>query len=567
MAALPGVRKMHQRVGLVLGALVFALMLLADGSQQVMAQASWRVAAVGLLMGIWWATEALPVPVTAFLPIAVFPLLGISSVRDAAAPYANPVIYLFLGAFVLALAVQKCNLHRRLALMLLARTGTGGRNLVGGFMLCAALLSMWMTNTSTTIMLLPVVLSVVAMVLEKSPDLDARARSDFQRAMTLGLAFAATIGGLSTLVGTPPNAFLAGFLEQRYQIEIGFVQWMQVGLPVSAIMLPIAWLALTRWVYKVNIAPQQAVAGHLRQLRDAMPAFSVWEKRVAIIFALVILGWVVRRPLTGLLDVQGISDAGIVMAAAILLFIVPGGGETGREPLMSWEDLRDLPWGVLVLFGGGLSLAAAISGSGLAQWLGESLAPLSALHLAVLLLAVTGLVIFLTELTGNLSTAAAILPVMASLSDQLGLAPLVLCVPVTLAASCAFMLPVATPPNAVVFASGMLSVPDMVRAGLVLNLVGMLLLAVVALWWAPHILGVSASKRREICVICSLCGCCWRLRWSLRRRLCHNCLANRPGAFCLLATALPTSITVCITIWAASCAARVSTARACACAP
>jgi sodium-dependent dicarboxylate transporter 2/3/5 len=474
----------YQVVGRILGPALFALMLALDQWQQVMDPAAWHVAAVGIWMAIWWATEAIPVAVTAFLPLVVFEPLGVATIGSAASHYANPIIYLFLGGFMLALALERWNLHRRIALAILERTGTDGRRLIGGFMLVCALLSMWMTNTSTTMMLLPIVLSVIAVIRDNVPDLTERSRSDFQVAMLLGLAYSASIGGLATLVGTPPNALLIGYLADNYGIEISFARWMLVGVPVSMVMLPIAWIVLTRYLFPVNIPASPAVHAHLHMLRAQMGPMTTPERRVAAIFVSVILCWMFRGPVTQWLGVTGVSDAGIVMTAAVLLFMMPS-GNVAQPQLMTWHDASRLPWGVLILFGGGLSLAAAVSDSGLALWLGESLAPLNAWGLTALVLAAVTLVIFLTELTSNLATTATLLPVMGAIAIQAGVPPLILTVPITIAASCAFMLPVATPPNAIVFATGAVSIPQMVRAGFVLNLIGIIIVTLTALFVAP----------------------------------------------------------------------------------
>jgi sodium-dependent dicarboxylate transporter 2/3/5 len=462
-------------------------MLATDQWQDAMDPQAWRAAAVGLWMAIWWATEAIPVPVTAFLPIVVFEPLGISSIRDAAAPYANPIIYLFLGGFLMALALERWNLHRRIALAILDRTGTDGRRLIGGFMFVCAGLSMWMTNTSTTMMLLPIVLSVIAVIHDNVPDLSEKNRNNFRIAMLLGLAYSASIGGLATLVGTPPNALLIGYLADNYGLEISFARWMTVGIPVTFVMLPIAWVVLTRLMYPVNVPASDAVKDHLHELREQLGPMTTPEKRVAVIFVLVILSWMLRRPLTEFIGIKGVTDPGIVMTAAVLLFVMPSGSKTQAQ-LMSWHDARRLPWGVLILFGGGLSLAAAVSNTGLALWLGESLAPLNAWGLAVLVVASVALVIFLTELTSNLATTATLLPVMGAIAVQAGLPPLMLTVPITIAASCAFMLPVATPPNAIVFATGEITIPQMVRAGFALNLIGVVIVTIIALYVAPNAL-------------------------------------------------------------------------------
>jgi sodium-dependent dicarboxylate transporter 2/3/5 len=278
----------HQLIGRILGPAIFVLMLILDQWQTVMPTEAWRAAAIGLWMAVWWATEAIPVPVTAFLPIIVFAPLGIASLRDAAAPYANPIIYLYLGGFLLALSLERWNLHRRIALAILDRTGSDGRRLIGGFMLVCAMLSMWMTNTSTTMMLLPIVLSVVVVITDNMPELSARAKHDFQIAMLLGLAYSASIGGLATLIGTPPNALLIGFMAENYDIEISFARWMLVGVPVSLTMLPIAWFVLTRFLYPVNIPANEAVSDHLHTMREELGRMSKAERRIAVIFGTVI---------------------------------------------------------------------------------------------------------------------------------------------------------------------------------------------------------------------------------------------------------------------------------------
>ena len=345
-----------------------------------------------------------------------------------------------------------------------------------------------MTNTSTTMMLLPIALSVVAVIVDNLPDLSERDRKNFQAAMLLGLAYSATIGGLATLVGTPPNALLAAFLSENYGYEISFARWMVVGIPVSLIMLPIAWFALTHILFPLNIPASEDTRAHLRSLRKELGPMSKAEKRVALLFGLVILAWTLRRPLASLWGLEGLSDPGIVMTAAVILFLLPS-GDSRQPQLMTWHEANRVPWGVLLLFGGGLSLAAAVAGSGLALWLGQSLVPLGAFGIPVLVLASVAMVIFLTELTSNLATTATLLPVMGAIAVEAGIDPLILCVPITLAASCAFMLPVATPPNAIVFASGFLKIPQMARAGAWLNVIGIILLAIISLWWVPAVLG------------------------------------------------------------------------------
>ena len=477
----------HQRIGIFLGPLFFIFFMLLDGNQILMSQAAWRTAGVALWMAAWWATEAVPVPVTAFLPLITFNPLDIATFKEAAAPYSHPTIYLFLGAFILAIAIERWDLHKRIALAILTRVGTNGKRLVGGFMAVAALLSMWMTNTSTTMMLVPIAVSVATVIIANHSDLSLKQQENFQVALLLGLAFAATIGGLATLVGTPPNALLAAYLSNTHNIEIGFAEWMLVGVPVSMIMLPIAWFVLTNWAFSVEIEETDAAKQYLEKLRAELGDISVAEARVGITFLLVVTLWILRRPLNEMFHISSLNDSGIVMAAALILFLLPSGNAQQRT-LLVWDDLQRLPWGVLILFGGGLSLAAGVSSSGLAEWLGSNLSPLIAFGVIALIISSTALVIFLTELTSNLATTATFLPVVGAIALQADVPLLTICVPITLAASCAFMLPVATPPNAIVFASGKISIPQMVKAGVYLNCLGMLLLAVVGVWWAPLIL-------------------------------------------------------------------------------
>ena len=351
-------------------------------------------------------------------------------------------------------------------------------------MAVAALLSMWMTNTSTTMMLMPIALSVATLIAQENRHLSEQQIKAFQKAMLLGLAYAATIGGLATLIGTPPNALLAAFLIDNYDIQITFANWMLVGVPVMLVMLPLAWYALTHVTFKVDIPANPEVNEHIKRMVADLGPMTKAEARVGLVFLLVVTFWILRQPISAWLGINFLTDTGIVMTAALLLFLLPSGSQKQTQ-LLVWENVQGLPWGVLILFGGGLSLAAAVSDSGLAAWLGSSLMPLGAFGVLALVVAATGMVIFLTELTSNVATAATFLPVVAAVALELGVSPLLLCVPVTLAASCAFMLPVATPPNAIVFASGKLTIPDMVQAGLLLNLIGMVLLTLVAIWLAP----------------------------------------------------------------------------------
>ena len=475
-----------KQAGLWMGPIVALSMFITAAWQDSMPHNAWIVAGVGLWMAIWWSTEAIPVAATAFIPLVSFPLLQVVPIKAVAQSYAHPTIFLFLGAFLLALSVEKWALHRRIALSVLVRTGTDGRKLILGFMMAGALLSMWMTNTSTAMMLLPIATSVAAMVIEKSRDVSDDDKKAFQVALLLALAYATTIGGMSTIIGTPPNVLLAGFIEETYGIQIAFFDWMLIGLPLALVLLPLGWVVLTRVAFRVEVPASLETAGVIDSMRKEMGAMTSPERRVGLLFLAVVALWMARKWLNEVPGLEGLSDAGIVMTAALLLFVIPSGdGSPAR--LMQWDDVARLPWGVLILFGGGLALAAQVSSSGLAVWLGESLLPVAGLGTLVLVAAAAGLVVFLTELTSNLATAATFLPVVAAIAAQSGIEPLVLCVPVTLAASCAFMLPVATPPNAIVFSSGALTIPQMIRAGILMNLIAMMTLTLLAVILVPTV--------------------------------------------------------------------------------
>ena len=479
-------RSRHQVIGLFLGPLIAGLMIFA-GPPENLSQPGWMTASVGILMAVWWATEAVPIAVTALLPIVVFPLLGIATIQDTTAPYANKVIYLFLGGFIVAFAMQRWNLHRRMALTVLQHVGGNGRSLVGGFMLASAIISMWVMNTSTTMMLLPIAVSIIAVIHKTVDGLDDKAKDNFQYSLLLGIAYGATIGGMATLVGTAPNAMFAAFMQETYGTEIDFSRWMLVGLPLSAMMLPLAWLILTRFAFKVDFKTSDEGKAALRQLKEELGAITVPEKRVATVFVLMAATWVLRPLLVTLPGLSALDDSGIAMAGGIALFLIPS-GEKSDPLLLRWTYAERLPWSVLILFGGGLTLASAVTRTGLAEWLGGSLQTIGALPLFALVIVAATMIIFLTELTSNIATTATFLPVVGAIAIESGYDPIVLAVPVTLAASCAFMLPVATPPNAIVFGSGMLTIPKMVRAGMMLNIVGIFLVSIDDLYLAPMFL-------------------------------------------------------------------------------
>ncbi len=447
-----------------------ALLLLVAPPAGLSAQ-GWTVACLTLLMAIWWMTEALPLAATALLPPLVLPLLGVERLESVAEPYADPLIFLFLGGFLLARALQRWSLDQRLAARALSGSGASPRRLIGLVMLVAAFLSLWISNTATAMVMLPLGQALAARLALRAPAEGAAAISG---ALLLGIAYAATLGGMGSLIGTPPNALFAGYMAETQGQAIGFAAWMAVGLPCVVLLLPLIWLILTRLVFRVpRRLDEPAAAG-----TESGGGWTAPQRRVAAVLGLAALLWLTRPLLSGWLP--ALSDAGIAVAAALALFILPGGGGQ-RRALLTWEEAQGIRWDVLILFGGGLSLAKAIGGSDLAAWLGQGMSGLSELPLPLLLLAAGVVIVALGELASNTAVAAVLLPVAGATALALGQPPLLLALPVALFASLGFMLPVATPPNAIVFGTGAVPARAMLRAGLLLNLAGVLVVTGVVL--------------------------------------------------------------------------------------
>tara|TARA_B100001173_G_scaffold294968_1_gene289348 strand:+ start:947 stop:2392 length:1446 start_codon:yes stop_codon:yes gene_type:complete len=477
---------LKENPGFLLGvtaAIVVMLLPTPDG----LSTEAHRTAALFLLMGVWWATEAVPVAVTALVPLALFPMLGIVDIQSAANPYANKTIYLFFGGFLIATAIQKWGLHKRIALFVLEYAGSNGASLIFGFMLTAAVISMWVMNTATTIMLLPIGLAVITVVKETVKGLNEEEIESFQLALLLGIAYGATIGGMSTLIGTGPNGMLAAFMADNYNLDISFVDWMKVGVPLSIIMLPCSWFILTKIIFQVEFETSQETKDLLTNMKQELGRFDGAEFKVFVVFVLTALTWMLRTVLDDINGLEGLSDAGIAMISALFLFLLPSGDKEKKGALLEWKDAQEnVPWGLLVLFGGGLSLANAVQATGLAVWMGN-LIPQGISIVLIVILVVT-MIIFLTELTSNMATTATFLPVVAAIAVQSNFDPLLVTAAVALAASCAFMLPVATPPNAIVFGSGLIKVPQMARAGFLINVLGIIVVSFVAAVSVPYFL-------------------------------------------------------------------------------
>ncbi len=482
----PKAYSVRQFAGLVLGPawLLLALVLPAPAG---LSPEGWMTAAIALFMVTWWISEAVPIPATSLLPLVLFPLLGGGTMQEAAAPYANPLIFLFMGGFLIATAMVRWNLHKRIALYVICRVGTTPRAIIWGFLLATAFLSMWVSNTATAVMMLPVALSVVALA-------DAGGNSSMQRRFALVLllciAYGANIGGIGTLIGTPPNAFMAAFFESEYSYTITFARWLLVGLPVVGIGLPLTYLALTRVVFPFSIERLIGSRALLDQEVQKLGPVSLGERLVAVVFAGTALLWITRPLLTSV--IPGLSDAGIAMIGGVILFVLPVDIRRGIF-VHSWKAANELPWGTLLLFGGGLSLAAAMSRTGLAAWIGHSLGFVDLLPVVLIILVVTAVIVFLTELTSNIATTATFLPLLAALAVGTGESPLLLAVPAVMAASCAFMLPVATPPNAIIYGSERVSIPEMARAGVVLNVIFTVLVTALAYTLAAWVFGIQVG--------------------------------------------------------------------------
>ena len=477
---------LKENFGFLLGVTAAVVVILLPTPEGLSLEAH-KTAALFLLMGIWWATEAVPVAITALVPLALFPMLGIVDIQSAANPYANKTIYLFFGGFLIATAIQKWDLHKRIALFVLEYAGSNGASLILGFMLTAAVISMWVMNTATTIMLLPIGLAVITVVKETVKGLSEKEMESFQLALLLGIAYGATIGGMSTLIGTGPNGMLAAFMADNYNLDISFVDWMKVGVPLSIVMLPCSWLILTRVIFKVEFETSQETKDLLSSMKQELGKFDGAEFKVFVVFVLTAITWMLRTVLDDINGLEGLSDAGIAMISALFLFLLPSGNKEKKGALLEWKDAQENgPWGLLVLFGGGLSLANAVQATGLAVWMGN-LIPQGISIVLIVILVVT-MIIFLTELTSNMATTATFLPVVAAIAIQSDFNPLLVTAAVALAASCAFMLPVATPPNAIVFGSGLIRVPQMARAGFLINVLGILVVSFVAAVSVPYFL-------------------------------------------------------------------------------
>ncbi len=481
----------RQRIGLAIGSVLF--LLLAFAPIPGIPEPVRKMLAVAVLMASWWVSEAIPLAATALLPLVLFPVLGLASAPEAAAPYANHLIYLFMGGFMLAQAMQRWNLHRRIALHIVSLIGTKPSHLILGFMCATAFVSMWVSNTATAAMMMPIAMAVTKQVAdaieEQNLGIDVTpGRFHFGINLMLGIAYAASIGGVGTLIGTPPNVLLAGVLEESYGIQLSFFRWMLFGIPLVAVFLPLTWLWLTRFAYPLEITEVPDGKQLIKDQIEALGPMSDGERKTAVVFALTAAAWMFRPLWTKWLPSgELITDSTVAVASALALFLLPTGT---RDRVLDWPWAKKLPWEVLVLFGGGFALATGFEMSGLSRWVGDQLVRVQDAPLPVFIVAIVLLLITLTEFASNTASAAMSLPILGAAAVAMGLSPLILCVPATVAASCAFMMPAATPPNAIVFGTGYFTIPQMVRVGVFVNLIGVVLISLFTLLLVRPIFGV-----------------------------------------------------------------------------
>lgn len=480
----------RQKLGLILGPVLFVFFLIMPTPAEMSPEAQ-RVLASTAWIAAWWITEAIPIPITSLLPIVLFPLTGAMTVGDTTAPYANPNVFLFMGGFMIAVCMEKWNLHRRVALLIINKVGTSPERLVLGFMVATGFLSMWISNTATTMMMLPiglaVILQVATLIQERGiKGIDVRkGKFNFGTCLMLSIGYSASIGGVATLIGTPPNIIFAGAAEELFGATIGFAHWMAFGLPISIVFMIIAWLYMTRVAYPTNLKEIPGSREIIRKDLKKLGEITTEEKMIAAVFIFVALAWISRAfVLENYFPM--INDALIAVMGAIITFLIPVDIKAGKF-LNDWNTAVKVPWGILLLFGGGLAIAAGFSSSGLAAWIGMQLSILEGASMVFIMLAVVALVIYLTEITSNTATTSMMMPIMAAMAAAMHVHPYMLMITAAAAASYAFMLPVATPPNAVIFGSGYITIPQMVRAGSWLNVAGIMIITLFVYFWLPFV--------------------------------------------------------------------------------
>lgn len=470
-----------KNIGFILGPLLFVLTLLFVHPEGLSKEAN-AVLATTLWVAIWWILEVVPIAVTSLLPIILFPITGALKISETTASYGHKYVFLYIGGFILAIAIEKWNLHKRIALTIINIIGTSVSRIILGFMVATAFLSMWISNTATTVMMLPIGMAIISQ-LKNNPNTVEDENTTFGKALMLAIAYSASIGGIATLIGTPPNLILAGILEDHFNIELTFSKWIVFGLPISILLLFICWNYLTKVAFTFKQKEFPGGKAEIQKQIQQLGKMSYEEKTVLIVFVTTAFLWVTRSFILKHI-IPAIDDTIIALVSAFALFLLPSKNKKGTR-ILDWESAVKLPWGILLLFGGGLALAQGFTTSGLAVWIGSQISLIENLPLFLLLFIIIFAVNFLTEITSNLATTAMLLPIIAPIALTLDVHPFTLMVGVTVAASCAFMLPVATPPNAVVFGSGYLKIPDMMKTGIWMNIISIILLTLITYYLLP----------------------------------------------------------------------------------
>ena len=476
-------------LGLILGPILFLVIMIFVDAEGLSFEAKCILASTAW-MAIWWVTECVPISVTALLPIVLFPLTGGMDLSTTTAAYGHKLVFLFVGGFLIALAIEKWHLHKRLALNIIMVTGSNKSRVILGFMLATAFLSMWISNTATSIMILPVGLAIISQ-LKDDPKTVENENEVFGKSLMIAIAYSASIGGMATLIGTPPNMVLAGVVEESYGIKLNMFDWMKFGVPLSSFLLFVCWLYLTKIAFKFKNEEFSAGKEEILRQINKLGKFSNEEIKVLVVFTLTALGWIFRGSIETIFPM--IDDTIIAIFFAVTLFIIPTKNQKTNTTLLVWNDTVKLPWGILILFGGGMAIASAFGKSGLALWIADLLTNLNDVSLFLIILIIVTSINLLTEVTSNMATTAMLLPVLVTIALAIDVHPYFLLVAATLAASCAFMLPISTPPNAVVFGSGFLKIEDMFKKGVWMNLISIITITLVVYYTLPYVFEMTAE--------------------------------------------------------------------------
>jgi solute carrier family 13 (sodium-dependent dicarboxylate transporter), member 2/3/5 len=480
MAAL--IKSRRDLISLLSGALLFVLMI-AINPFGVSHEAK-LVLAVAVLMIVWWVTEAIPMPVVAMLPLILFPLMGIASIKEASASYGDNIIFLFLGGFMIGLAIEKWNLHTRIALFIIRATGTSGDSIVLGFIIATGFLSMWLSNTATTMMMYPIAASIIHVVNENREGHGNL--KNFALTIMLAIAYASNFGGIATIIGTPPNVAFVGFIEKKYHYTFQFVDWFMICTPIAILLLATLYIVMTKWLYPNHLKSDVSTKTVIRQKIEELGPMKKAERRVLVIFCATALLWI-TKDIINTLDFIKLDDTMIAIIGATALFIAPSGMDDNGSRILEWKDTTKMAWGILLLFGGGIALAGALEKAGLIESLGKWIAGFGGSGGLVLIVMITVMSIFISELMSNIAQVIVFSPVIAGIADAMHLNPIMLGLPMALAASCASMMPMGTPPNAIVFASGYIKLNQMVKTGFVMNMISVILIALFCYYIVPLI--------------------------------------------------------------------------------